>query len=273
MHKQWGGALLSGAGGVLSIGERWASLRGGDGNEGVKASTSRRNNEDLKTLLHRVLDEVLPKDAHLRLNNRPGPVTVGVTQLALSPLFIRPQAIQTFTSREDLVECLLASCCVPFWFTPGPFVSCRGTPAIDGYFSVPRHRFGCPYVPSQRTVLVSPFPASAIARGGSPSTEEAATVEWLSPQLALDQRQQQGEEVAVMADGTEAAAGSKRSGMRQLLRDALSSNAREQVKMYFEQGRRDAQLWLETSVSYRASRRGGGGGAGGLRSGGGFPLV
>jgi hypothetical protein len=85
------------------------------GNNNESGGSPKRGSEDLKTLLHRVLDEVLPKDAHLKLNNRPSPVTVGVTQLALAPLpkfFMRPQAIQTFTSREDLIECLLASWCV-----------------------------------------------------------------------------------------------------------------------------------------------------------------
>jgi hypothetical protein len=139
--------------------------------------------------------------------------------------------------------------------------------------SVPTHRFGCPYVPSKRTILVSPFPAGSVARGGSPGPEEAASIEWLSPQLAIDQ------ELAVAANGSEggAAAGAaeavvRRVGMRQLLRDALSSNAREQVRAYYEQGRKDAQLWLETSEFRRASSRGSGGG-GGLRSGGGFPLL
>ncbi len=279
INESWGGALLMGPGGVLSLGERWANFgfngnngNGNNGNGNNGSSGPPRGTEDLKTLLHRVLDEVLPQDAHVRLNKRPSPVTVGVTQLALAPLprlFLRPQAIQTFTSREDLIECLLASCCVPFWFTPGPFVSCRGAPAVDGYFSVPTHRFGCPYVPSQRTVLVSPFPAPAVARGGSPGSEEAAAVEWLSPQLAVDR--EVAAATAAVASGREAVAVVQRAGMRQLLKDALSANAREQVKMYYEQGRKDAQLWMETSEFKRAAARGGSGGK--LRSGGGFPLL
>lgn len=117
INEQWGGALLAGTGGVLSIGERFAlfSNTSGASPAATGAAARPRGSEDLKTLLHRVLDEVLPKDAHLRLNRRPSPVTVGVTQLALAPLpkfFMRPQAIQSFSSREDLIECLLASWCV-----------------------------------------------------------------------------------------------------------------------------------------------------------------
>ena len=136
------------------------------------------------------------------------------------------------------------------------------------HYAVPSHRFGCPYVPSRNTVLVSPFPASAVARGGSPQPEEAAAIEWLSPELALL------DTVAASADAANGNnGGNKRAGMRQLLRDALSSNPREQVKAYYEMGRKDAELWLKTSGFYRASRGGGGGNGGGLRSGGGFPLL
>ncbi len=71
-----------------------------------------------------VLDEVLPKDAHLKLNARRGRVTIGVTELGWSGwkpnFFLRPKAITSFSSREDLIEVLLASCNVPVLFA-GPY--------------------------------------------------------------------------------------------------------------------------------------------------------
>lgn len=126
--------------------------------------------------------------------------------------------------------------------------------------AVPSHRFGCPYLASsRRTVLVSPFPASTVARG-SPQPEEAAAIEWLSPELAVLDTTVASATVEVSI---------KRAGMRQLLRDALSSNPREQVQEYYNMGRKDAELWLKTSEFYRTVRGGGGGGGGGwgLRGG------
>ena len=134
-----------------------------------------------------------------------------------------------------------------------PFLSLTHTFPINPHrHAVPSHRFGCPYLASsRRTVLVSPFPASTVARG-SPQPEEAAAIEWLSPELAvLD---------TTAAAATTADANTKRAGMRQLLRDALSSNPRDQVQAYYESGRKDAALWLKTSEFYRTVRGGGGGG-------------
>lgn len=113
---------------------------------------------------------------------------------------------------------------------------------------------------------MSPFPASAVARGGSPQPEEAAAIEWLSPELALL-------DTTVAAAAATADANTKRAGMRQLLRDALTSNRRDQVKAYYELGRKDAELWLKTSEFYRNVRGGGGGSGLGLRSGDGLPLL
>ncbi|EKU22687.1 patatin-like phospholipase domain-containing protein [Nannochloropsis gaditana CCMP526] len=142
----------------------------------------------LKALLEEVLDQVLPPDAHERLNARPGKVTVGVTNLGWSGFranfFLRPRAISSFASRADLIEVLLASCNVPVLFAGYPSLPCRGLPSIDGYFSVPAHRFGCPYLAgAARTILVSPFPATAVMRGPGPTAEEEGGREWLSPEV------------------------------------------------------------------------------------------
>lgn len=182
---------------------------------------------DLKGLVHEVLDEILPQDAHQRLNARPGRVRVAVTELQFNrpQAPFRPQVIESFASREDLIEVLLASCCVPFWFTQlPPYVTCRGVPSVDGFFAVPTSRFGCPDLPSPVNVLVCPFRADSIRRGRTPGEEEETT-DWLSPQLDPDP---------------------SRAGMRQLLRDALTANSREGVLRYFELGRRDAARWIES---------------------------
>ena len=92
-------------------------------------------------------------------------------------------------------------------------------------------------------MLVSPFPASAVERGPSPTEEERIRREWLSPEV-----------------GREGGREGVRGTMRELLRDAWSVNGREVVEKYYEMGRRDASVWVETSEFVKTRRRGGGGG-------------
>lgn len=107
-------------------------------------------------------------------------------------------------------------------------------PAVDGFFAVPSHRFGCPYIPATRTVLVSPFPASSVRRGSSQEPEEEAGTEWLSPELAPVE---------------------DRASMRQLLRDALSKNQRKVLMQYYEWGRQDADRWIKSTEFVGAKKR------------------
>ena len=67
-----------------------------------------------------------------------------------------------------------ASCNWPLFFSRWPFVWCRGQLALDGFFSVPRARFGCPPLtctdglPPPRTVAVCCLPRvklDAFAKG------------------------------------------------------------------------------------------------------------
>jgi len=58
------------------------------------------------------LSRVLPEDAHERLNAWEGGCIVGVTLLQPLPTAVY---IDTFTSRQDLVDVLACSCHIPFW--------------------------------------------------------------------------------------------------------------------------------------------------------------
>jgi hypothetical protein len=71
----------------------------------------------------------------------------------------RPENIMasSFVSNADLKAVLRASSMVPFYSTPWPVCLCRGRLAVDGFFTQPADRFGCPELPSSvaRTVTVS----------------------------------------------------------------------------------------------------------------------
>ncbi|CAM9990708.1 unnamed protein product, partial [Discosporangium mesarthrocarpum] len=112
-------------------------------------------------VVERTLDRMLPEDAHVRLNTREAPVTVAITHLWPLP---GGNFVDDFSSRADLIEVLLGSCCVPFWFAKEPALQVRGRATVDGVFSLPRKYFGAPGIPSsERVVRVSVFPSSTIS--------------------------------------------------------------------------------------------------------------
>ena len=101
----------------------------------------------LLPLLRNELDEMLPADAHEIINNRPG--LVGLAHRELWPIN-RPVLATHFETRECLMDAVMDSSTFPFFSTNWPvrFVRRRGEKlpriVVDGFFSVPRERYGCP---------------------------------------------------------------------------------------------------------------------------------
>eukprot|EP00916_Digyalum_oweni_P013806 GHVL01022613.1.p1 GENE.GHVL01022613.1~~GHVL01022613.1.p1 ORF type:complete len:404 (+),score=77.63 GHVL01022613.1:341-1552(+) len=112
----------------------------------------------LKQPLITLLEELLPEDVHLTINNRKEKIHLAFTSISPYP---RAEIVSEFTSKIDLIEVVCASCCVPYYFTNGPTSLCRGRKTMDGYMSFP-HRLGCPKTPAEQTVCVLPFPKSKI---------------------------------------------------------------------------------------------------------------
>ncbi|CAM9461410.1 unnamed protein product [Phaeothamnion confervicola] len=122
----------------------------------------------LRGLLADLLDDILPEDAHERLTRRPGVVGVAVTPLLPWP---RGVVVDSFSSRADVLECLVASCAVPLWFSGGLAVRCRNAPTVDGFFASPWRHFGAPQLPAAAaaaTVRVSAFPAGLVGLAPEP---------------------------------------------------------------------------------------------------------
>jgi hypothetical protein len=110
--------------------------------------------------LGRSLDEVLqrfiPENAHVILNDRKAPVTVAFTEVSFG---LKGHLVSHFESRTDLIDCLRASCNIPFFLEGNQLtVQVRGLSAIDGFFASSLHRFGTPSTSATgREIIVSPF--------------------------------------------------------------------------------------------------------------------
>ena len=76
---------------------------------------------------------------------------------------LQPECAQEFRSREDLIECILASCNLPFWFDRWPLLRTERGLCTDGFFSTPVTQFGCIATGARRDVAICPFPASTVS--------------------------------------------------------------------------------------------------------------
>eukprot|EP00584_Thalassiosira_punctigera_P007928 CAMPEP_0172535862 /NCGR_PEP_ID=MMETSP1067-20121228/7694_1 /TAXON_ID=265564 ORGANISM="Thalassiosira punctigera, Strain Tpunct2005C2" /NCGR_SAMPLE_ID=MMETSP1067 /ASSEMBLY_ACC=CAM_ASM_000444 /LENGTH=346 /DNA_ID=CAMNT_0013320821 /DNA_START=104 /DNA_END=1144 /DNA_ORIENTATION=+ len=101
----------------------------------------------LLPLLKAELEMTFSPDAHTVINEREG-----VTALAHRELFPnnRPVLTTKFDTRDDLIEAVCDSSMFPFFSTPFPvrlrYKEGERIPrvVVDGFFSVPRERYGCP---------------------------------------------------------------------------------------------------------------------------------
>lgn len=112
---------------------------------------------------------------------------VGIAYRELFP-FNRPVLQTEFEHKEDLMNAVCSSSMFPFFATNLPFhIDTSGRLpriVVDGYFTVPRERFGCPDfaahgVEVERTVAISVFPRAIVGMTAfdaddciSPSEEE-----------------------------------------------------------------------------------------------------
>jgi hypothetical protein len=122
----------------------------------------------LRTALDTVLEKLLPEDVHNLLNDRHAPVQISFTTLGKSTTdqtnFITPHFITKFQNKQDVIDCLRASCNIPFYFNGNNvFVPVRGMKAIDGFFSVDFRRFGCPNTfATHRELIICPYKQSLV---------------------------------------------------------------------------------------------------------------
>ena len=113
-----------------------------------------RSGVRLNPALRRQLDRLLPEDCVQRATAHG--LTICYTQIFPWP---KRHVVTEWSSKQDLIDCIAASCNWPFFFSRWPLVWCRGGLAIDGFFAVPRERFGCPPLPGDFwTIAITALP-------------------------------------------------------------------------------------------------------------------
>ncbi|KAH7650405.1 hypothetical protein FG379_003477 [Cryptosporidium bovis] len=117
----------------------------------------------LNIVLERELRKRIPDNAIELLNKRAekgGQTIISYTQVLPVP---KSHFVSDFTSKDDLIECILASSTIPFLSVPWPTFKCRGKACVDGFFAVGRSELGCIPTNSKRTVKVCPLPSAGLS--------------------------------------------------------------------------------------------------------------
>jgi len=88
---------------------------------------------NLRSAVDRVLHALLPNNSHSILDK----LNATVAYRSLYPEN-KANFVDSFESKEDLIEVLRASCCIPFYFSKSFGVVTRGSVSIDGFFAYPK---------------------------------------------------------------------------------------------------------------------------------------
>ena len=201
-----------------------------------------RTRGNLLSLLATELNELLPVNVHEVLNDRDG--LVGVAYKEIFP--VNRNILETkYSCKEHVIDSVCNSSMFPF-FANGPW-PCRisrkntktndriiPTIAVDGFFTVPRERFGCPDfnvlnengVESanagsgviSRCVTISVFPHDVVALTASDKHDRISPME--NPENKVEQ-------------------------LSNLLRLATQAGTREEYFKLYEDGWKDAEAWIK----------------------------
>jgi len=151
---------------------------------------------------------------------------VGIAYKEVFPRY-RPIVQTTFEDRHDLVNSVCHSSMFPFFSSNWPFAldTSKRFPrlVVDGFFTVPRDKFGCPDfkiagVDIDRTISVCVFPQESIGLNAS-SREDC-----ISP---------------AMEGGDQ---------LQRLLKLATESSSRQELTSVYESGFADAERWCRSQT-------------------------
>ncbi|PFH32428.1 hypothetical protein BESB_017460 [Besnoitia besnoiti] len=129
--------------------------------------------------LRKELLKLIPEDCADVIAKRPGRVTVTYTHVFP---YMHGEFVSSFFGKSDMIDCLIASCNIPFYLTKWPTVTCRGRQCVDGFFATKHKAFGCPESGALRDIKVVPFYASTIRVSAAPQ-------DCINPDLQLQDAQ------------------------------------------------------------------------------------
>lgn len=112
-----------------------------------------RSGTKLNVAVPKALRAVMDDNSYLVAAERG--LTVGYFEVLPRP---GGRLVSSWSSTDDLIECICASCNWPFFYSRWPFVWCRNSLTLDGFFAVGRERFGCAPLDSERELAVTALP-------------------------------------------------------------------------------------------------------------------
>ncbi|PHJ23925.1 patatin family protein [Cystoisospora suis] len=115
--------------------------------------------------LRKELNKLIPENCAEIVAKRPGKITVTYTHVFP---YMQGEFVSSFYGKSDMMDCLIASCNIPFYLTKWPTVTCRGRQCVDGFFATKHKAFGCPDSGALRDIKVVPFYASTIRVSAAP---------------------------------------------------------------------------------------------------------
>jgi len=188
------------------------------------------------------METLIVPNGHEIINEREG--VVGLAHRELFPNN-RPVLRTKFDTKQDLIEAVCDSSMFPFFATNWPVRLRKGNSkrrvalprvVVDGFFSVPRERYGCPDFEQiedraekpkiDRVVTVCVFPHDTVGFTASEKRDQ------ISP--------------APLEDST--------GQMTELFRLATQSSSREELTNLYEQGWADAERWFVNEERYERER-------------------
>jgi hypothetical protein len=120
----------------------------------------------LRLALDTILNDLLPDNAAELINKRPASCSLSYTEVFPS---IKSYTINTFQNKEDLIDCLRASCNIPFYFNGNSMtVNVRNGAGIDGFFSHQLNRFGAPSISTPYELVICPVRPNIVGLNPSP---------------------------------------------------------------------------------------------------------
>lgn len=180
---------------------------------------------NLMPLLKEEMNMLIQEEEMLHLQEREGDTVIAYRELFP---FNRPIHQTDFEDRHDLMNAICHSSMFPFFTTNFPVAIDRSKRiprvVVDGFFTVPRSRFGCPDFaiansPVDRTVAIQVFPQEMIG------DSEFADVDCIRPLGDEDPSQ-----------------------MQNLLRLATQASSGRELTQVYESGWADAERWCRAQT-------------------------
>ena len=179
-------ALAGASGGALAAAITALEIPSADSLEACSRIARRCRDEGtyrtLALALNDELESLIPLSAADTLNSRPAPTRIAYTEVW--PSIGTARFASEFASRQDVLSVLIASCTIPFYFSGSLSSAVRGASGCDGFFAMPRERFGCPETfATDLEIIVSPFDPRIVGLQPRPVLAQTKALTIISPAL------------------------------------------------------------------------------------------